>query len=184
MHPCHCVFTWRKGVREHSKISLIKALGQSVVQSCPTICDPMDCTPPGSSVHGIYFPGSSDGKESVCNARDLVSIPGLERFPGEGNGNLLEYSCLENPMDRGARWVTKSQRGPKESDTTKWLIFSFFFRQEYWNGLPCPPSGIFPTQGSNSHLLCLLALTGSFFTTEPPGKPNKDTNPIPKSPPL
>ena len=45
---------------------------------------------------------SSVGKESVCNAGDLGSIPGLGRSPGEGNGNPLQYSCLENPMDRGA----------------------------------------------------------------------------------
>jgi len=50
----------------------------------------------------ILFPGSSDDKESACNAGDLGSIPGSERSPGEGNGNPLQYSCLENPMDRGA----------------------------------------------------------------------------------
>ena len=44
----------------------------------------------------------SDGKESACNAGDLSSIPGLGRSPGEGNGNPFQYSCLENPMDRGA----------------------------------------------------------------------------------
>ena len=43
----------------------------------------------------------SDGKESACNARDLGSIPGSGRSPGERNGNPLQYSCLENPMDRG-----------------------------------------------------------------------------------
>ena len=48
------------------------------------------------------FPGGSDGKVSVYSAGDLGSIPGLGRFPGEGNGNPLQYSCLENPMDRGA----------------------------------------------------------------------------------
>ena len=48
------------------------------------------------------FPGGSDGKESACNAGDPCSIPGLGRSPGEGNGNPLQYSCLENPMDRGA----------------------------------------------------------------------------------
>ena len=48
------------------------------------------------------FPGGSDGKVSVYNARDLGSIPGLGRLPGEGNGNPLQYSCLENPMDGGA----------------------------------------------------------------------------------
>ena len=48
------------------------------------------------------FPGGSDGKVSVYNVRDLGLIPGLGRFPGEGSGNPLQYSCLENPMDRGA----------------------------------------------------------------------------------
>ena len=48
------------------------------------------------------FPGGSDGKASVYNAGDPGSIPGLGRSPGEGNGNPLQYSCLENPMDRGA----------------------------------------------------------------------------------
>ena len=60
------------------------------------------------------FPGGSDSKESVCNAGDGSSLPGLGRSPGEGNGNPFHYSCLENSMDRGA-WqatvhgVTKSQ---------------------------------------------------------------------------
>ena len=52
------------------------------------------------------FPGGSDGKASSCNAGDLGLIPGLGRSPGEGNGNPLQYSCLENPMNRGAWWVT------------------------------------------------------------------------------
>ena len=54
----------------------------------------------------MNFPHSSVGKESACNAGDLSSIPGLGRSPGEGNGNPLQYSCLENPMDRGAWWAT------------------------------------------------------------------------------
>ena len=48
------------------------------------------------------FPGGSDGKASVYNVRDPGSIPGSGRSPGEGNGNLLQYYCLENPVDRGA----------------------------------------------------------------------------------
>ena len=52
------------------------------------------------------FPGSSAGKESASNAGDLGLIPGLERSPGEGNGNPLQYSCLENAMDRGAWQAT------------------------------------------------------------------------------
>ena len=51
------------------------------------------------------FPCSSVGKESTCKAGDLGSIPGLLRSPGGGKGNPLQYSCLENPMDRGA-WGT------------------------------------------------------------------------------
>ena len=47
------------------------------------------------------FPGDSDGKESACNGGDPDSIPGLGRPPGGGHGNPLQYSCLENPMDRG-----------------------------------------------------------------------------------
>ena len=133
-----------------------------VTQSCPNLCDPMDCSPPGSSVHGICqarilkwisipfakessqrrdwsrvsciagwflllnephtrvcvcvcvcvstqtyiytsFPGGSEGKESARSAGDLDSIPGSGRQPGEGKGNPLQYSCLENPMD-GEAW--------------------------------------------------------------------------------
>ena len=53
-----------------------------------------------------YFVGGSDGKESACNAGDPGSIPGLGRSPEEGNGNPLQYSCLENSMDKGAWWAT------------------------------------------------------------------------------
>ena len=49
-----------------------------------------------------YMVYASDSKASAYNVGDLGSIPGLERSPGEGNGNALQYSCLENPMDRGA----------------------------------------------------------------------------------
>ena len=54
----------------------------------------------------VGFPGGSDGKASVCNAGDPGSVPRLGRSPGEGNENPLQYSCLENPMDRGSRWDT------------------------------------------------------------------------------
>ena len=58
--------------------------------------------------HPYYdnFPGGSDNKESVCNAGDVGSAPGLGRPPGEGNGNPFWYSCLENTMDRVAWWAT------------------------------------------------------------------------------
>ena len=52
--------------------------------------------------HLLWFPGSSDGKASAYKAGELGSIPGSGRSPGEGNGNPLQYSCLENPLDQGA----------------------------------------------------------------------------------
>ena len=60
----------------------------------------------------MSFPDSSVSKESACNAGDPGSIPGSGRSPGEGNGNPLQYSCLENPMHRGAwqatvHWVAR-----------------------------------------------------------------------------
>ena len=54
----------------------------------------------------LGFPSGSEVKETACNARNLGSIPGSGRAPGEGNGNPLQYSCLENPMDRGTWWAT------------------------------------------------------------------------------
>ena len=51
---------------------------------------------------GFGIPGGLDGKASACNAGDPGSVPGWGRFPGEGNGNPLQHSCLENPMDGGA----------------------------------------------------------------------------------
>ena len=61
----------------------------------------------GSSILGIssshiYFLGGSNSKASACTAGDPASIPGSGRSPGEGNGNPLQHSCLENPMDGGA----------------------------------------------------------------------------------
>ena len=54
----------------------------------------------------VVVPGGLDNKEPACNAGDLGSIPGLGRAPGEGNGNPLQYSCLENSMDGGAWQAT------------------------------------------------------------------------------
>ena len=77
------------------------------------------------------FPGGSYGKESACNARDPGSIPGSGRSPGEGNGNPLQYSCLENPMDGGfwgatIHWVAKS--GTQLNNQH----FHFNICQAYW----------------------------------------------------
>ena len=64
------------------------------------------------------------GKVSACNVVDPCSIPGLERSPGERNGYPLQYSCLENPMDRGAWWAVV--HGVIEVDTTERLTLSLF----------------------------------------------------------
>ena len=75
----------------------------------------------------IYgFPGGSDGKESACNARDPGSIPGPARYPGEGNGNPLQCSCLESPRDGGAWWAAVS--GVAQGQTLRFLF------------CPCPAS--------------------------------------------
>ena len=196
-------------------------------------------------------PGGSDGKASACSVGDPGCISGLGRSPGEENGNLLQYSCLENFMDRGAWWatvdgVTKSQiwlssfhftsiqavGNSSQSDIWQnaWLLnwilkcywttdslsvplelslflvnswtqfptmlqsvhesvlscFSHvrlcvcvtlrtvacqtplskgFSRQEYWSGLPCPPTGYLPHPGIEPMCLVSSALAGGFFTT-------------------
>ena len=66
--------------------------------------------------------GGSGGKESACNTEDPGSVPGLGRSPGGGHGNPLQYSCLENPIDRGSWWATvhrvaKSQTQLKQLST-------------------------------------------------------------------
>ena len=111
-----------------------------VTQLCLTLCDPVDCSLPSSSVHEIfqarilewvasnsstYFqaPGGSDSKETACNAEDPCLIPGLGRFPGEGNIYPLQSSCLENSMDRDL--VGYSPCGHKELDKTELLTLSF-----------------------------------------------------------
>ena len=70
----------------------------------------------------LGFPGSSDGKESTCNERNVDSVPRMGRSPGEGNGYSLQYSFLENSMDRGASWATV--QGVAKSWTQLRLTFS------------------------------------------------------------
>ena len=65
------------------------------------------------------FPGDTVQKNLLANAGGVSSIPGSGRSPREGNGNPLQYSCLGNPMDRGAWWTTVY--GVAELDTTEWL---------------------------------------------------------------
>ena len=92
-----------------------------VAQSCPTLCDPVDCSLPGSSIHGIlqarileWVTISFSRGSSQPRNRTGVSCIGGRRFnalshqgtPGEGHANSLQYSCLENPVDRGAQQAT------------------------------------------------------------------------------
>ena len=82
------------------------------------------------------FPGGSEVKVSACNAGDLGSIPEFRRSPGERNGNLLQYSCLENPMDGGAWWATV--HGVAKS--LMWLsdfTFTFFTLGEFMSKCSC-----------------------------------------------
>ena len=125
------------GVGCHFLLQCMKVKSESEdAQSYPTLSDPMNCSPPGSSIHGIFqqeywsgvtlpspgtmatglhsyyevyrlhsymgFPTNSVSKESTCNAGDPGLIPGSGGSFGEGNGNLLQYSCRGNLMDIGA----------------------------------------------------------------------------------
>ena len=76
------------------------------------------------------FPGGSEVKVSACIVGDLRLIPGSGRSPGEGNGNPLQYSCLENPMDGGALWATV--HGVAKSQT--WLSCSVIYSAKiFWS---------------------------------------------------
>ena len=83
------------------------------------------------SGRGVWVPDltevscASDGKESSCNAGDPGSIPTSEKSPGGGNDNPLQYSCLENPMDRGAWWAIQSMGSQR--DREDWMTHTFTF---------------------------------------------------------
>ena len=108
-----------------------------------------------SLVSIMGFPGGSAGKESACNAGDPGLIPGLGRFPGEGNGNPLQYSCLENPME--------------------WILAVSSPGQNTGVGCQSLLQRIFPTRGSNQGLLhCRRIL----YQLRKQVKPRKATEPI------
>ena len=95
--------------------TLIQCRMSGTPSHCTLRLNAQKCISLGSTFGPV--PGGSDGKVSPCNTGDPGLIPGLGRSPGEGNGNPLQYSCLGNPMDRGA-WQSW---GCKESETTEQL---------------------------------------------------------------
>ena len=95
----------------------------SCINPFPAICFPTIFF--SHSFFCSWFVGS-DGKESACYAGDLGLISGSERSSGKGNGNPLQYSCLENPMDRGAGQTTV-HGGHKKSNKTEQLTLSLYF---------------------------------------------------------
>ena len=87
----------------------------------------------------LGFPSGSNGKEPSCNVRDPCSIPGSGRSSGEGNGNPLQYSCLQNPMHRGAWWAivhetTKTQT--RLSDKAASLVSTTYMGANKGNTVP------------------------------------------------
>ena len=105
------------------------------------------------SADSYFLLFGSEVKASACNAGDLGSIPGLGRFPGEGNGNPLQYPCLENPVDGGAWWVTV--HGVAKS-RTRLSNFTFTFTLSHCTE---KPAGV----------LVGVALTLKLSRLEPPG---------------
>ena len=120
----------------------------------------------------LGFPGSTDGKESPCNARDLDSIPGFGRSPRGGHGNPLQYSCLENTMDRGA-WQSTAhgfQKSRTRLSRTRKICFLYmtlrnhtnilkllaFFFFHILNDISRPVSPFSSTGHFTSQSLCLL----------------------------
>ena len=124
--PDPCPQAWPPSCGFSSSIQAPKPAGSRSGFSASSPPWSVHC-PPAPANHQVWlfdpfhsshmgFPHSSVSKESTCNAGDPGSIPRLGRSPGEENGNALQYSCLENPMDRGA-WQKQSM-GLQESDTT------------------------------------------------------------------
>ena len=136
------------------------------------------------------FPGGSTGKESACNAGDPGLIPGSGRSPGEGKGNPLQDSGLENSLNQIVHGVAKSGMWLSnfyvlhiwvlccaqslqscQLFATPWTVahqaplFMEFSRQEYWSGLPLPTPGVLPDPGIKPMLLLAPALAAGFFTT-------------------
>ena len=116
------------------------------------------------------FPGALDSKESACNTGDPGLMPGSGRSPGEGNGYPLQYSCLENPMDRGAWWATvhgvaKSQTRLRDLTLSQyvsaegegWNLTSLAVQQLRLCTYPAGTLSSIPDQRLRSHRTCWAA---------------------------
>ena len=127
------------------------------------------------------FPHSSVGKESACNAGDPGSIPGLGRSPGEGNGKPLQYSCLENPMHRGAWRATVhgvprvghdlATKPPPPYHTTLslWvcLLGGLFKLWAFWRRKLFPFSLCLSASTGRLHKRCLMKQSRKFLLHNP-----------------
>ena len=103
------------------------------------------------------FLGGSNGEKSACNAGDVGSIPGLGRSTGEGNGYPLQYSCMENSMDRGAHGVT-------ESDTTELLNCTIALKGNSQLSLCVPLLTTFSSTNEYTLALCVFLFKASQYT--------------------
>ena len=140
------------GVGCHFLLQYMKVKSESeVTQSCLTLSDPMDCSPPGSSVHGIFQARVLEWgaiKSSLEYLKHLF---------------LLSFSCQVITNSFATPW-TVTYQAP---------LSMGFPRQDYWSGLPCPSPRDLPDPGTEA---ASPALPGVFFTTEPPGKPIRTPN--------
>ena len=127
----------------------------------------------------LGFPGSSAGKDSACNVRDLGLIPGLGRSSGEENGNPLQYSCLENPMDRGT-WKVMLHRVTKSQPKLRWLSMHTLCEMSsyhpislgFWKLLP--REGLYSAPGillSDGCMTCKLCGTSYLRASRPQQSP-------------
>ena len=115
---CQGLPRWRSGKESESEVA----------QSCPTLSNPVDCSPPGSSIRGILQSRILKPRATARDSGATGSIPGLGRFPGGGHGNLLQYSLLENPMDRGA-WQVADHGVTKSRTQLKQLSMHLYYKR-------------------------------------------------------
>ena len=106
------------------------------------------------------FPSGLDSKESDCNVGNLSSVPGSGRSPGEGNGNPLQYSCLENPMDRGA-WRATVHRVTESDATDGTLRHSVQFSRSVMS------NSLRPHRLQHARLPCPSPTPGAYFNSSP-----------------